>query len=382
MNFEFATATRIIFGAGSVQQVEQLTTQLGERAFVVTGRSKERAGIVLHQLKQKAVGVFQVSGEPSLEMVAAGVAQARALKCDFVVGIGGGSVIDTGKVIAAMLTNEGELPAYLEVIGQGKPLERPSAPYVALPTTAGTGAEVTKNAVLASKEHRVKVSMRSFYMFPRIAVVDPELTYSMPPHITAGTGLDALTQLMEAFVSNKANPLTDGFCREGMQRAARSLKTAYEDGTHVVAREDMSVASLLGGLALANAKLGAVHGFAGPLGGLFSAPHGTICARLLPYVMESNIAALKHRQDGESGLQKYDEIARILTGREHAEAPESVSWIHKLNATLQIPGLARLGLTETDIPIVVAKSKNASSMMGNPVQLTDNEMETILKKAL
>ena len=232
-----------------------------------------------------------------------------------VIGLGGGSAIDTGKAIAALLTNPGDPLDYLEVIGRGQALQQTPLPYIAIPTTAGTGSEVTRNAVLASHEHHVKVSLRSPLMLPRVAIVDPELTYSLPPAITASTGLDALTQLIEPYTCNSPNPMIDAICREGMQRAARSLKRAYQNGSDAAAREDMSIAALFGGMALANAKLGAVHGFAGPLGGLFPAPHGMICARLLPFVVEANVRALQMREPDSPVLKRYDEVAQLLTGR-------------------------------------------------------------------
>jgi alcohol dehydrogenase class IV len=221
--------------------------------------------------------------------------------------------LDIGKVVAALLTNSGELMEYLEVIGGSQPLNRQSAPYIAIPTTSGTGTGVTRNAVLDSPLHRIKVSMRSPFMLPRLALIDPELTYSMPPSITAATGLDAFTQLLEAFVSRQANPLTDCLCRQGIERAARALRKAYQNGKDAPAREDMCLASLYGGLALANAKLGAVHGFAGALGGMHSAPHGALCAAILPHVMETNVSALHSRASYAPVLERYDEVARGLS---------------------------------------------------------------------
>jgi alcohol dehydrogenase class IV len=280
-----------------------------------------------------------------------------------------------------MLTNTGELEDYLEVVGAGKALTQASAPHIAIPTTAGTGAEVTRNAVLGVPEHRVKVSMRSPLMLPRLAVVDPDLTHSMPPTVTASTGLDALTQLIEVYVSNKANPLTDGICREGLKRAGRSLRRAYEDGDDSAAREDMAIASFFSGLGLANAKLGAVHGFAGPLGGMFSAPHGAVCARLLPFVMEANVRALRSRKPGSAILSRYDDVAQLLTGRTTATAADGVAWVQDLSEALTVPSLTEFGLAERDFPDAVAKAQKSSSMKGNPIKLTDDELLEILKKA-
>ena len=384
MRFEFATATRIIFGRGTVQEVGTLAAEMGNCAFIITDRAVEWAGPLVQQLnKQKIECVtFSVSGEPTTTVVKAGVKEVRQTRSNLVIGIGGGSVMDTGKAIAAMLTNSGELEDYLEVVGRGKPLTLPPVPYIAIPTTAGTGAEVTRNAVLKVPEHGVKVSMRSSLMLPRLAVVDPALTHSMPPSVTASTGLDALTQLMEVYVSNKANPLTDGICREGLKRAGRSLRKAYDDGSDQTAREYMALASLFSVLVLANAKLGAVHGFAGPLGGMISAPHGVICARLLPYVMQANVQALQSRAVGSPALARHDEIARLLTGKVTARAVDGLAWVQELCETLKVPPLAEFGLKEQDFPTVVAKAKKSSSMKGNPIILTDGELMEILKEAV
>lgn len=381
MKFEFATAGRIIFGRDSISQVGPLAAEMGGSAIVVTGRTIERAERVLEQLQKERIKciTFGVAGEPTTTIAKAAVERARREKCDLVISIGGGSPIDTGKAVAAMLTNSGQLEDYLEVVGRGQPLAKPAAPHIAIPTTAGTGAEVTRNSVLGVPEHQVKVSMRSTLMLPQVAVVDPELTYSMPPALTASTGLDALTQLMEAYVCIKANPLTDGICREGLRRAGRSLRKAYEDGSNEAAREDMAAASLFSGLALANAGLGAVHGFAGPLGGMISAPHGVICARLLPYVMQVNVHALKERASDSAALVRYDEIAGLLTGTATARAADGVAWVQELCSALSVPGLGESGLKEQDLPTVVAKCKRSSSMKGNPITLTDDELMQILK---
>jgi alcohol dehydrogenase class IV len=383
MRFEFATATQIIFGPGTMREVAGEAAGIGKRAFVITGQSPERARSLLEQLNKHAIEyvTFSVPTEPTTTIVIEAVEQAREAKSDLVIGIGGGSTIDTGKVIAAMLTNSGNLLDYLEVVGQGKPLTTSPAPYIAIPTTAGTGAEVTRNAVIAVPEKQVKVSMRSPLMLPRLAVVDPELTHSMPPSTTASTGLDALTQLIEAYVSNKANPMTDGICREGLKRAGRSLRQAYENGSDSSAREDMALASLFSGLALANAKLGAVHGFAGPLGGMISAPHGVICARLLPFVCETNVQALNSREPSSPALARYDEVARILTGETTAQAADGVEWIQNLCKALTVPPLVQFGLKEQDFPTVVAKAQKSSSMKGNPIPLTDDELMEILEKS-
>jgi len=383
MRFEFATATRIIFGPGTIGEVAPLAAGMGQCAFVITGSTVKRAAILLEQLSKKKIEfvTFNVSTEPTTTLVKAGVSKARQANCDAVISIGGGSVIDTGKAIAAMLTNAGQLEDYLEVVGLGKPLTQRPSPHIAVPTTAGTGAEVTRNSVLGVPEKKVKVSMRSALMLPTVAVVDPRLTHSLPPTITASTGLDTLTQLIEAYVSIKANPLTDGICAEGIKRAARSLKRAYENGSDSSAREDMSLASLFSGLALANAGLGAVHGFAGPLGGMIAAPHGAICARFLPFVIQANISALQSRATDSLALARYDKIAQILTGKEDAKAANGLVWLQQLCSTLKVPSLTKFGLKEKDFPTVIAKAKKASSMKGNPIELTDDELLQILSQA-
>ena len=384
MRFEFSTARQIIFGNGSINQLIPLISNICEHVLIATGSSIDRAKPVSDQLNEKDIPntIFQVPGEPTTQLVLEGIKLARSKKCDLVIGIGGGSVIDAGKVIAALLTNTGELFDYLEVIGKGRNISIQPAPYIAIPTTAGTGAEVTRNAVLGSTEHKVKVSMRSHLMLPYITIVDPELTLSMPPAVTASTGLDALTQLVEVYVSNKANPMTDGICFEGIKRAGRSLLTAYRQGDNRLAREDMSLASLFSGMALANAKLGAVHGFAAPLGGMYSASHGVICAILLPQVIEENVNALTNKDPEAPALKRYDHIAQILTGENKATAKDAVIWIKNICGELKIPKLNKFGCKEKDIPAIITKAKNASSMQGNPVKLTDSELTRILIKAM
>ena len=384
MNFEFATATRIIFGQGRVREAGQIARQMGKHALVITGSHVERAAGLIKGLKDSGLQVttFQARGEPTTDIAVEGSRLARLKGCDVVIGMGGGSVIDAGKAIAALVTNHGDIFDFLEVVGKGQAIRRKPLAYIAIPTTAGTGAEVTKNAVLISREHRVKVSMRSAMLLPRLVIVDPELTYSMPPHVTASTGLDAFTQLIEAYVSVGANPITDGLCKEGIVRAARSLERAYRDANNASTREDMAIASLLSGMALANAKLGAVHGFAAPLGGRFKAPHGAICARLLPIVMETNVRALEDRDAKAVALKRHDEIARMITGDQHATAMEGVEWVRALCERLNVRPLSDMGLTREDIPGIVEGAKKASSMKGNPVKLTDEELTGILERAL
>ncbi|WP_165064921.1 iron-containing alcohol dehydrogenase [Paludisphaera rhizosphaerae] len=382
MNFEFATAGRIVFGWEAFEQLPRMIKELGSKALLVLGREGRYGEVLSARLADLDIAslAFRVEGEPRFQTVEAATAMARAEDCNVVVAIGGGSVIDAGKAAAAMATQYGSLLDHLEVVGAGRPLTASPLPFIAIPTTAGTGSEVTRNAVLDVPEHRVKVSLRSPDMLPRVALVDPALTLTVPPEVTAYTGMDALTQLIEPFVSLAANPMTDGLCREGITRAARSLEAAFRDGSNREAREDMAVASLLGGLALANAKLGAVHGFAGVLGGMFGLHHGAICARLLPFVMEANIAELQIRGDGDQTMRRYREVATMLTGDPNAEVHDGVAWVRDLCARLAIAPL-RLNASQADQDAVIAGAQRASSMKGNPVPLSEDRLRAILAAA-
>jgi alcohol dehydrogenase class IV len=384
MRFEFATAGRIIFGPGTHGEFGPIAGELGKRALVVRGSNSARTKPLLAILEAANMeySCFEVRGEPTVEQMKDGVNQARQAESDLVIGFGGGSVIDSAKAIAGLVTNPGAILDYLEVIGKGKQLSVAALPCVAIPTTAGTGAEVTRNSVLASPEHRVKVSLRSPFLLPRLAVVDPKLTCDLPPSVTASTGLDALTQLIEPYVCIRSNPITDGFCIEGMHRVARSLRRAHEDGQDLKAREDMALASLFGGLSLANAGLGAVHGFAAPIGGMFSAPHGAVCAALLPHVMDVNLRAMRERLKDSEALRRYDSVAAILTGSDKATAVDGIRWIGELCKALQIPGLRAYGVTETDIAVLAEKAAKASSMKANPIVLTQDELTEALQAAL
>lgn len=384
MNFEFATATQIVFGAGTVSRLGASIKSYCRHALIVTGSNPTRAGKILTDLRQCGISTtaFSVSGEPDISTVERGIALAKAERCDTVIAFGGGSVIDAAKAIAAMLANEGELLDYLEIIGRGKNLAKPSVPFIAIPTTAGTGSEVTRNAVLASPEHKVKVSLRSPGMLARLAIIDPELTHDLPPALTASTGLDALTQLIEPYTCARANPMTDGLCLEGIRRAARALPVAVAQGNDKSAREAMATASLFGGLALANAGLGAVHGFAGPIGGSFPAPHGAVCGILLPYVMAVNIRALRQRDSSNRILSRYDHIATLLTGDSRADADTGVGWVTKLVADFPVPRLREYGIRAEHAVDLVTKAANSSSMKANPIKLTPEELTEILHLAL
>ncbi|MCX6019380.1 MAG: iron-containing alcohol dehydrogenase [Chloroflexi bacterium] len=380
--FEFATAQRIIFGPGKAAEIGRIAAGFDRHALLVTA-SAARTTTIRATLEAAGVAVtlFETRGEPRIETANNGVTAARDAQADVIIAVGGGSGIDTGKAIAALATNPGGALEYVEVVGRGKVLQNPPLPFIAIPTTSGSGAEVTRNAVLTSTEHGVKASLRSPLMLPRVALVDPLLTLDLPPAATAATGMDALAQLIEPFVSLRANPFTDAFCREGLPRIARSLRTAYANGADAAAREDMSLASLLGGLALANSGLGAVHGFAAPIGGAFSAPHGAVCAALLPIVWQANVAALRQRAPHSPALPRYDELARILTGNPHASTDDGATWLFALRTSLAIPPLSTYGIHSADLPALVANAAAASSMQANPIRLTEEELRTMLRLA-
>lgn len=383
MNFQFSTAPRIVFGPDTAKSIPDHAARMGKNICLVTGKNPARSKWLINALNSNGLKhlLLSVSREPDTIFIAEQAQKAREHGCDMVIALGGGSVLDAGKAVAALLTNQRDIYDYLEVVGAGMQLENLPAPLIAVPTTSGTGSEVTANAVLLSKEHGVKVSLRSTDMIPDLAVVDPALTLSMPPSVTAHTGLDALTQLMEVFVSKFASPITSPLCREGMTRASSSLRAAFKDGNNLEARTNMSLASLFSGIALANAKLGAVHGFAAPLGGQFNAPHGAVCAALLPHVMEVNIRALQERAPESPSLAAYAETAIILCKDQKADPMDGVFWVKKLCEKLNIPGLSSMGVTENDFTELAAKGARASSMKGNPLVLEHDELLEILKKA-
>jgi alcohol dehydrogenase class IV len=385
--FEFNSPTRIVFGPGVLATLPDQVGPLGRRALLVVGsRTLALEGAVARlgdALASKGVDplVFEVSGEPDVPTVERGARLARDERCDAVVGLGGGSALDAAKAVAALATNPEGALAYMEVVGRGAPLANPPLPVVAVPTTAGTGAEVTRNAVVLDRTHSYKASIRSAHLYPRVAVVDPELARSLPPHLTASTGLDALTQLLEAFVSVRATPLSDALAREGLRRAGRSLHRAWEVPDDLEARSDMAVASLLSGMALANAGLGAVHGLASPLGGRYPIPHGVACAALLPHVSTANVRALCARDPNGPGLRRYREAATILVG-EGALFEELLVWLDEQVRVLGIPPLRRHGVLPEHVPEVVDAALEASSTRGNPIALTREEMSEALTAAI
>ena len=393
MIFELATAGRVVVGPGARAGVARSVVALGARAaLLVTGRKPDRAATLGAELGAAGVDVawFAVADEPSVEVVSAGVRASAEARADVVIAVGGGSALDAGKAIAVLATNPGEVVDYLEVVGQARPLTAPGLPFIAIPTTAGTGSEVTRNAVLSVPAARVKASLRSPLMLPRLAVIDPDLLAGVPPSVVASSGLDALSQVIEPFLSIRANPITDALARDGIARSARTLRRAYEAGlggrdeAAAAAREDLALASLCGGLCLANAGLGAVHGFAAPAGGMFGAPHGAVCAALLAPVLDVNLRALRARAPAHAALGRMRELAALLTGASASDvtAEDGIAFVAALARALAVPGLGSHGMTRADLGPLVEKAKLASSMKGNPLPLTDQELTEIAERAL
>jgi alcohol dehydrogenase class IV len=380
--FDFATAGRVIFGEGRLREITSIAQEFGTRALIVCG-SLDRAQPLFALLDDANISFthFSVKGEPTLQLVKEGVELAKASDAQMVISFGGGSAIDAGKAIAALITNPGDPLDYLEVIGKGQKLVNPPLPFIAIPTTAGTGAEVTRNAVVASPEHRLKVSLRSPLMLPKVALVDPELTYGLPREITAYTGMDAITQVLEPLVSNAANIMTDMICQLGLLYGANAIFDAYASDDHA-ARSTMSLVSLWGGIALTNAKLGAVHGFAGVLGGMYDAPHGALCAALLPHVTLVNVRALQDREPNNAGIRRYTSAVNYLSGYKVSDPAQTSEILLELTRSLSIPPLRVYGIQSKDFPEIVEKSAKSSSMKGNPIVLTNDELTEILDRAL
>jgi alcohol dehydrogenase class IV len=388
MRYEFATAGRIVVGPGSAAELPSLLAGIGRRALLVIGRgAAARSGPAAELARRLVEGglvgaTFAASGEPDIATVEEAARLAREAGCDMAIGVGGGSALDTAKAAAALAANDGGALDYMEVVGAGKPLERPALPIVAVPTTAGTGSEVTRNAVVAAPQSRAKASIRHPSLLPRLALVDSTLTHDLPPAVTAGSGLDALTQLIEPYVSRRAQPISDGLCLEGIARAARALRQAYRQPDNAAARETMATASLLSGLALANAGLGAVHGIAAPLGGAYPAPHGAACAALLPHVTATNIRALRRRDPDGPALPRYAHVAETLLGRAGTTPDDLVAALRELVTELGIPPLMTYGLAEQGVPELAAQAAQASSTRANPIDLTEAELAEAIAAAL
>ncbi|WP_372422977.1 iron-containing alcohol dehydrogenase [Salinarimonas chemoclinalis] len=359
-SFVFGPSGRIVFGRGCAAQAPGLVAATARRVVVVHGRDPARARWLLDGLLGEGVAVTALAcpGEPTLSLLEEALATARATMPDAVVAIGGGAAIDLGKALAALIPQETAPLDHLEVVGRGLPLGADPLPCVALPTTAGTGAEVTKNAVVGVPEHRRKVSLRDPRMVPRIAIVDPALTDGLPKAVTLASGLDALTQVVEPYLSARANPFTDALCRAAIPLALPALATLMER-EDADARDAMAHVSLCGGLALAHAGLGVVHGLAGPIGGLADAPHGAVCGALLPHALEALDAAAAPGSELARRLAQVRADLAPALGVSPEEAPRALA---AFSARHGLPGLTMLGVDPADHETLAEMAAASSSM--------------------
>jgi alcohol dehydrogenase class IV len=389
--FELFSVGQIVFGCGTASRVGALAAGFGNRALVVTNVGQPGDGGLVDQLcallaeSRVTAHCLLQEGEPQVAQIERALAAAREAGCELVIGLGGGSAIDAAKAVAGLLTNPGGPLDYMEVIGQGRKLTQPAAPWIAMPTTAGTGAEVTRNAVIGCPEKKFKASLRSELLLPRVALIDPQWATGVGPDVTARCGLDALCQLIESYTSNRAQPITDALALEGLRLAATALPRAVADGRDLDAREGLALAALLSGITLTNVGLGAVHGFAAPAGANLPIPHGTVCALLLPHVVAANAAALAAQSPAHPCLEKYATIGRLLTGRAEltgaAAIEAGVAWLEHCVRQFQIPPLREFGLRPEGFADLAALARNASSMRYNPVPLSNAALVEILRKA-
>jgi alcohol dehydrogenase class IV len=373
--YSFLTPPEILFGHDESAKTLDVARRFGTRIFLVTGgRSFETLGVakLLFGLPR-----WSVSGEPDVSTVDEAVRQCREAGADVVVAVGGGSALDAAKAVAGVAPNEGSVRDYLEQVGDRK-LAKPPLPFVAVPTTAGSGSEATKNAVIRVPDLLVKRSIRHDLLIPRVAIVDPDLSAAAPRPVAASAGLDAFTHLLEAYVSTGATPMTDALALPGIRKAARGLRALAEGKPTAESQESMALASLWGGIVLANAGLGAVHGLVAPLGGRCAIPHGIGCACLLVETLKANLSALRARAPRSPALERYEKVARRLS----FESPEKLAdGLASLRRLLGVGTLASYGVTKEDVAPIV-KASRGGSMKFNPVELTDAELEGVVVAAL
>ncbi|WP_217541014.1 iron-containing alcohol dehydrogenase [Vibrio metschnikovii] len=378
--FQFITSNRIVFGAGALQHSLSLINQYGYSVLLVSGKNVQRAQMISDYLQQQKMPYQHVAihGEPNITMVEEAAIVGRRFQPQVVIAIGGGSVLDMGKALAAIIPNQGNVYDYVEVVGRNVPLKAKPLPFIAIPTTASTGSEVTKNAVLKSGQDKVKVSLRSPDMLAVMAIIDPSLTYGTDRYTSGRGAMEAFTHLMEAYVCGDPNPLTDMICEEGLRRLSRSTLAAccLDDK---LAREDLSFAAMLGGMAITNAKLGAAHGLASALGGKLDAPHSVITARLAPYVMRENIHAAKKAQRADV-LQRYYRIAQLLTKRKNVNIDDSILWVQMMLDKLPLPTLSQFGVCSTSFEQVATDALRSQAIKGNPLPLTHERLVYILRQ--
>ena len=387
MNFEFVAPARILFGSGQFERLGELAAKLGKRALIVFNGSEALANTAKDRLAATGLNstLFRQRGEPTVSDVDSATELARQEQVDLVVGLGGGSAIDAAKAVAALVGNGGSALDYMEVVGRGQKLSRASIPWIAIPTTFGTGAEATKNAVIGAPDRGFKASIRGEQLLAKIVLVDPVLGKSVPSKVIAQSGMDALCQLIESYTSNGAGPMTDGLAMAGLKRVPSALNRAYLNRQDIDALTNMALAALLGGITLANAGLGAVHGFAAPLGANFPIPHGAVCAALLPHVVRANVVALRGSSEDHPALARYAEIGRAAgaDASSDAEAIEFlIQFLFELGRDLHIQPLSAFGVEDKDVDRIVALARKASSMRFNPIVLNDAVLASVLRDAI
>jgi len=390
-NFFMASTPHIHFGIGQRHILPDLLQQYGKKVLLVTGASSFDHSMVcqdvLSALRVECdVRRIRVHAEPSPQLIDATVAEHHAFAPDCVIALGGGSAVDAGKAIAGLLPSGDSVMEYLESVGQGHVYNGPSTPFIALPTTAGTGGETSKNAVLSViAADGFKKSFRHEELVPKHIILDPELTLACPADVTAACGMDAFTQLLESFVSSKANPITDALALSGLAYIRDSLMLAVDQGENIEARAGMLYASSISGLTLANAGLGSVHGLASPLGAFFPIPHGVVCGTLLYEATRTNINAMQLRQPDHLALHKYAEVGRLMTVQPELNDSSALLALLKLlqqwSSILEMPKLSTYGVCNADITKIIANI-SAGSMATNPVVLTQTELEDLIQSRL
>ncbi len=393
--FQVSTLPQIIFGKGTITQLPDNIIQFGKTVLIVTG-AKSFCGTQYWQELQSAFKnlnvnytVFHVCDEPSTQLIDEAVAEYKQLAVDVVVGIGGGSVLDAAKAIAGLLPFGNSVLDHLEGVGKGLEYSGPALPFIAVPTTAGTGSEATKNAVISERgPSGYKKSFRHETLVPKVAIVDSELLKSCSAAQIAANGMDAFTQLIESYVSIKANDFTDALALDGIKAVIDGFLFAWQGGDTdkaVIGRNKMAYASLISGITLAQVGLGSVHGLASPLGAFFPIPHGVVCGTLLAEATQVNINAMMQRDKDNVALKKYAQIGRLISKEETLNAQDSLSELVRLlnewTVLLALPTLSHYGIEQKDFDKIIGESRG-SSMKTNPIVLLDDEIKSILNKRL
>jgi alcohol dehydrogenase class IV len=388
LSFDFSTIPHIVFGAGKIHELFKFLGNIRSDVLLITGeRSYTDTSIKKHVediLKDgnKSFIHYSVKDEPTVEIVDQAIASYKSMKPERVIAVGGGSVLDAGKAIAAMMMENESVVHFLEGIGTSQPSGK-KLPLIAIPTTAGTGSEATKNAVISKRGgDGFKKSLRHENYIPDIAIIDPELTISCSPEVTAASGMDAFTQLLEAYLSVQATPLSDALAISGIERIVRSLYAVYCNGNDIWARSDMSYAALLSGISLANAGLGVVHGFAQPLGSYFPVPHGVVCGTLMGAVNRITVEKLRMQDPGSLSLKKYATVGRLFQKKTALSDAENIDFlldtIDDLTLKLKMPRLGQYGIRTEDLPRIVEQT----GLKNHPVKLGNDELLSILQLRL